>query len=131
MVGGRPTGDRQVTVRTPSIGRSLPGRRPEKLLRIYQIFREIARGPIGDQQGTAQASVGFNSLLNFSKRSPSVLYVQRRPSVLTDRPVAVLKCDLSLNQDLNLSHRTTSSPLQRYNHCMRQNKPQGALNLVT
>ena len=96
MVGGRPTGDRQVTVRTPSIGRSLPGRRPEKLLRIYQIFREIARGPIGDQQGTAQASVGFNSLLNFSKRSPSVLYVQRRPSVLTDRPVAVLKCDLSL-----------------------------------
>ena len=98
MVGGRPTGDRQVTVRTPSIGRSLPGRRPEKLLRIYQIFREIARGPIGDQQGTAQASVGFNSLLNFSKRSPSVLYVQRRPSVLTDRPVAVLKCDLSLMQ---------------------------------
>ena len=79
-----------------AIGRSLPGRRPEKLLRIYQIFREIARGPIGDQQGTAQASVGFNSLLNFSKRSPSVLYVQRRPSVLTDRPVAVLKCDLSL-----------------------------------
>ena len=98
MVGGRPTGDRQVTVRTPSIGRSLPGRRPEKLLRIYQIFREIARGPIGDQQGTAQASVGFNSLLNFSKRSPSVLYVQRRPSVLTDRPVAVLKCDLSLRE---------------------------------
>ena len=96
MVGGRPTGDRQVTARTPSIGRSPPGRRPEKLLRIYQIFREIARGPIGDQQGTAQASVGFNSLLNFSKRSPSVLYVQRRPSVLTDRPVAVLKCDLSL-----------------------------------
>ena len=96
MVGGRPTGDRQVTARTPSIGRSLPGRRPEKLLRIYQIFREIARGPIGDQQGTAQASVGFNSLLNFSKRSPSVLYVQQRPSVLTERPVAVLKCDLSL-----------------------------------
>ena len=96
MVGGRPTCDRQVTARTPSIGRSLPGRRQEKLLRIYQIFREIARGPIGDQQGTAQASVGFNSPLNFSKKSPSVLYVQRRPSVLTDRPVAVLKCDLSL-----------------------------------
>ena len=102
MVGGRPTGDRQVTARTPSIGRSLPGRRPEKLLRIYQIFREIARGPIGDQQGTAQASVGFNSLLNFSKRSPSVLYVQRRPSVLTDRPVAVLKCDLSLTKHVSL-----------------------------
>ena len=61
---------------------SQPGCRLDELPDFAQFWPKIDRRPTGNRQGTAQASLGIYSLLDFSKNCRAMPKFQRRPSRL-------------------------------------------------